>query len=112
MMKFTQWMEFAGVQQAPAQAQPMPNQGLGSNNAMTPPPQPQQGAMQEEPVKAMLRTRLQQVFKELDGYKIPKDKQVKLLAHIVAEFQNSLGMSNSNVKRSVNMAVNTPVPAA
>jgi hypothetical protein len=111
MIKFTEWLvEFAGVQQAPNQAQPMTGAAPGQPQAQ-PQGQPNVG-MQEEPVKAMLRTRLQQVFKELDGYKIPKDKQVKLLAHVVSEFQQQLGMSNSNIKRSVAMAAHAPVPAA
>lgn len=96
----------------------MAQQGFGSSNEQQPalsqnpqhatqpsmPVQQAQPNIEDESIKKIIRTRLQQVFQELSRSNIPASKQVHLLTIIVKEFQTELGMSNSQARTAFNMA--------
>jgi len=113
-MTFTKWLENAQMQAPMAPQVPMPQ----NPPAMQPQAQPQtqtppmdQGGLQDEPVKQIIKTRLQQVFKELSRTNMPPAKMVHLLTIVVQEFKNELGMKDNQVRKAMNMS-RGPVSAA
>lgn len=112
MKKFQNWLELKefnagqmGNNIPLGQNQPQNQAPVGNN-------MPQQASpINEEPIKAMLRKRLEQVFQELDGYRIPKSRQIHLLTSILMNFKQQYGLNRSQMGTAVRNAYQPPVDA-
>jgi hypothetical protein len=94
-MKFNEFMaqqQAQNPQQQPMQ-QPMqqvPQQNVQQNQV--------QSNFDDEKIKQILKTRLEQVMSGLQN--VPKQKIVHLLGTIIREFQQNLDLSNSQVRKA------------
>jgi Glu-tRNA(Gln) amidotransferase subunit E-like FAD-binding protein len=102
----------AAPQTAPAAPQMAPQVAQGPMNQQVPQaPMQANNQIQDEPIKKMLKTRLQQVFQELAKSNIPASRAVNLLSLVIQEFKNELGLKDNQTAKALRMS-RGPIPAA
>lgn len=117
-MNFSTWIkENAQMAQQAPQMAPVPpqtspmDQQTSTDQQQPVTPMQANNQIQDEPIKKMLKTRLQQVFQELAKSNIPASRAINLLSLVIQEFKSELNLKDNQTQKALRMS-RGPIEAA